>query len=197
MRTKKNIELNRQLFHLFFGIFIIILLYFSIINLWMILILFIVSIFISIISKYKRIPIIDFMLRNFDREGQTYPGNGAVSYLLGIILTLLIFDTILNFKNIALASIAIMVVGDSVATMVGIFFGRTRNPLNALKTLEGSIAGIIFAFLAGIIFVHPVNALFASIISMIFEAVDKEYFKIDDNIIVPLTAGVVLILMIL
>lgn len=194
MRINKEVELNRQLFHLIFGIIVITLLYYRLINLWIILIILIFGIFFSIISKYKKIPVIDFMLRHFDREDQSYPGNGAVSYLLGILLALLVFDTILGYKNIALASIAIMVVGDSIATMIGIFFGKIRNPLNALKTLEGSIFGIIFAFLAAWIFMPAIPALAATIVAMLFEAVDKEYLKIDDNISIPLISGIVMVL---
>jgi phytol kinase len=194
MRINKGLELKRQLFHMFFGIVIVILLYYHIFNAWILCILLIFGVFMSIVAKYKRVGFIDYMLRNFDRQGTEYPGNGAVTYMIGVVLTVLIFDSIFHKPNIAYASIFILAVGDSLSTLGGIFFGRTRNPLNENKTVEGTVIGIVFGFVATLVFVTPVAGLLASIVAMTLEALDKNYLMTDDNIFIPIIGGFVLLL---
>lgn len=180
-------ELKRQLFHLMCGIVIIILIYFNIINFFVVLLLLIIGVIISLLSKKYKIPIIYYFLENFDRKKKALPGAGVLAYFAGVILSLLAFE-----KNIALASIAILAFGDSATTIFGKLLGRTKNPLNKNKTVEGSIFGILFGFLGAVFFVSAVEAIIASVFAMLIEALDV---KVDDNISVPLASGIILTVM--
>src|SRR3989338_6571483 len=53
-----NLEIKRQFFHLFFGIVIVILLKFGIIDKWILLYLILAGIIVSILSKRMKIPIV-------------------------------------------------------------------------------------------------------------------------------------------
>ena len=97
---------------------------------------------------------------------------------LGVILPLLLFP-----KTIAYASIAIVGIGDPVAAYVGGRFGRRRF---GGKSLEGFIAGSVAAFLATLIVVAPILGVIGSIAGMLIELTGI----LDDNITIPLGAGV-------
>jgi dolichol kinase len=97
---------------------------------------------------------------------------------MGVILAIVLFPT-----NIAYASIAIVAIGDPVASYVGGGFGRRHIRRN--KTLEGSIAGFIASFLAASLIVLPLAALVGSIGAMVTELLDIP----DDNLTMPIAAG--------
>ena len=188
MLTK--LEIKRQAFHLFLGFFIVLLLYFDLINYIFLLILFIVGLALSLSSRKFNIPIIYKFLNTFDREKdlEAFPGKGAVFYILGAFLVVLIFP-----KNIALASIMILTLGDSVSRLVGPY-GYLKHPFHNEKFFEGVIAGSIAGFLGALFFVSWLPALLASTIAMLIEGLDLRIknFKIDDNLLIPLVAGVVI-----
>tara|TARA_Y100000294_G_scaffold134783_1_gene127448 strand:- start:285 stop:884 length:600 start_codon:yes stop_codon:yes gene_type:complete len=188
MLTK--LEIKRQAFHLFLGFFIVLLLYFDLINYIFLLILFIVGLALSLSSKKFNIPVIYKFLKTFDREKdlEELPGKGAIFYILGAFLVVLIFP-----KDIALASIMILALGDSVSRLVGPY-GYLKHPFHNTKFFEGVIAGTIAGFLGALFFVSWPLALIASSASMLIEGFDLKIknFKIDDNLLIPLVAGVVM-----
>jgi len=91
----------------------------------------------------------------------------------------------------------ILAVGDSVTNVVGRYYGGVPNPWNKKKNIEGTIAGIIFAFMAASLFVSFSQAVFASIIAMFLESLDVQIgkWKIDDNLLIPLVAGMVMLVL--
>ena len=93
-------------------------------------------------------------------------------------------------KNIAMAAIMILALGDSVSRLVGPY-GYLKHPFHSEKFLEGMIAGAAAGFLGALIFVSWLEALLASIIAMLIESIDLELnnFKIDDNLMIPVVAG--------
>jgi len=157
-------------------------------------IILIAGILISILSRKFKIPVIYSFLKLFERKDilKTFPGKGTISFLMGCLLVLQLFE-----KNIALASIIILTFGDSVSHLFGWHFGRKKHPLNCLKSIEGNIAGAITGFLGAMLFVSPLTALLASFGAMTAEAVELRMNNkiIDDNIIVPLIAGTIIHLM--
>jgi dolichol kinase len=62
-------------------------------------------------------------------------------------------------------------------------------PYNKAKKLEGMLAGILLSSAGSLLFVSPSKAVAASIISMIVETLP---LPINDNILIPLVAAVVL-----
>ncbi len=108
-----------------------------------------------------------------------------IAFTSGIILSLLIFPL-----PIAYTSIAVLTLGDSFASIFGKSFGKTPHLLNRDKTLEGTICGFIGAFLGSILFMTPMKALVAVAAGMFAESLP---LPIDDNLVVPLSAGTALI----
>ncbi|NOX71223.1 MAG: hypothetical protein GXO64_00805 [Candidatus Micrarchaeota archaeon] len=89
---------------------------------------------------------------------------------------------------VASASCAILAVGDSASTIVGMSLGKHKIAKN--KTIEGTSAFLISSFIASIFFVNPVAALLGSSAGAIAEAFGRP----NDNITIPLASAVVMII---
>ena len=184
------LEIRRQLFHILLGIFLVVMISLDIINKRVLLVVLILGIFISLISKKYKIPVISWFLERFDRRNSFLPGYGSISFFVGSVLVLYLFE-----ENIALASILIMSLGDGFATLIG-KHGKIRTKLSKKKTLEGTFAGIVVSVIGASFFVAFHEAMIASIISMFVELKDfKLKNLLDDNILIPLIAGVVIFLL--
>jgi phytol kinase len=106
---------------------------------------------------------------------------------LGVMLSLLLFPPPISY-----ASIAIVCLGDSAASIFGKFFGKTPIPFNKGKNMEGSIAGFVFAVLGAAVFLHLPKALVGAAIGMLVESLP---LPINDNLSTPLATGTVLTLL--
>ena len=71
------------------------------------------------------------------------------------------------------------------------FFGRTTYSFNKAKYIEGTLAGMVFAFLGACIFVNPVKALLGAAVGMFVESLP---LPVDDNLAIPLISGSILTL---
>lgn len=172
------------------GVIIVALLYFKIINEWHIFYSLVLGIFISWLSLKVRLPVVGWFLDKFERK-QVRPGKGAITYFIGILLALKIFPF-----DVALASILILAIGDSVSSLVGPF-GSVRTKLSDKKLFEGTFAGGLMGGLAALLFVAPFEAFLASFVAMFFEAMEIRLNQkiLNDNVIVPLVAGTVIVLL--
>ncbi|MBI5390833.1 hypothetical protein HZB02_05035 [Candidatus Woesearchaeota archaeon] len=191
-----HLELRRQLFHLTLGIVIVFLLWLHLLNAPLLAMLAVMGAFLSYCSKYQNLPIIKEFLDRFERpeERKRFPGKGALYYVLGCLLTVVIFDTLLHQQQIALAAIMILALGDSVSHIIGKTYGKIKHPWNQKKVIEGTIAGIVAGALGAWLFVPLGIAMLGSAVAMIIEAVEIKYKRwiIDDNLLVPLVAGSVI-----
>ncbi|KXB01908.1 hypothetical protein AKJ43_02870 [candidate division MSBL1 archaeon SCGC-AAA261D19] len=202
----ESLELRRQLFHIAIGVVFVTLLHFGVLD-WLgemvplpflrysaralFMLLAIVTILFLLYRKY-RIPLVHWFIVNFERQEkiEIFPGKGAFFGLLGIFIVVTIFG-----PPITMASILILALGDSVSNLVGKKAGRTKHPLSNTKFLEGTIAGTLLGAAGASLFVHPLWALVAASLAMFVEGIDlgrDRYWMIDDNLLVPLTAGVIL-----
>ena len=185
-----KLEIKRQLVHILLGITLVILLNFNLINSTVIFVIFIIGLALSLSSRKFHIPIIYGFLKIFERKEdlESFPGKGAIFYFLGAFLVVFIFP-----KDIALASIMILALGDSVSRLVGPY-GYLKHPFHNEKFFEGVIVGSIVGFLGALIFVSWILALAGCLISMLLEGIDLRIkgFKIDDNLLIPLIASVVM-----
>ena len=185
-----NLEIKRKLFHIIIGLLVIVLLDIKILNVLILSIILLLGIISSILIKKKiKIPLIYWFLNKMDRDEdlKNFPGKGPIFFVLGCILSLLLFE-----KNLALASIMVLTIGDAVSLLFGINFGRTVNPLNKKKLIEGTIIGILLSTIAATLFLNLREAFIASLFGMIIESIELRITKkiiIDDNITVPLIAG--------
>ena len=185
-----NFELNRQLFHLSLGIAIVLLLMYGIIDKNIILILIILGFILSIISRKIKIPIIYNLLEKFEREKEieAFPGKGTIFYFIGVYISVFLFA-----REIAMASIMVLALGDSISHMYGLHYGKIKHPLSKTKYIEGTIAGFLAGFIGAWIFLPWHEALFASLIAMVVEVVEIKIGteQVDDNLIIPVVAGAV------
>jgi HAD superfamily phosphoserine phosphatase-like hydrolase len=107
-----------------------------------------------------------------------------IHFALGITISLLVFPS-----PIAYAAIAVLTLGDGGAHIFGMQFGRTRLPYNKGKTLEGTVSGLVLAFLGALVFVDPIHALVAACAGMLIESIP---LPIYDNFTIPLVTGLML-----
>ncbi len=188
-------ELHRKLFHLIMGIVTVALLYYEILSPFAVFLIIIAGVLLSFLTKRVRLPIISSFVDHFERDNQksSFPGRGAIFFFVGALLALKLFD-----KNIALASIMVLTLGDSISHMVGAQYGKIRNIFNGdnKKLLEGTLAGTIVGFLGALIFVPLPEAFLGSLCAMIAEVVKIDFNEkaVDDNVTVPLVAGTVMLL---
>jgi len=180
-------EVKRAIFHILVGLVVIGLSFFMLIEqlIMLLSVVIIIGLIVSIISKKRKIPIIHQFLETFEREkSKEFPGKGSFYFIAGCLFSLLIFE-----KQIALASIMVLSFGDSFTNIFGPL-GRIKTYLHAEKRLEGTILGIIAGTLAAMWFVTPVQAFFGTLIAMIGEMIDFKYLQINDNVFVPIVAGI-------
>ncbi|MFB3888733.1 MAG: haloacid dehalogenase-like hydrolase [Candidatus Bathyarchaeia archaeon] len=111
-----------------------------------------------------------------------------VYFAAGILLALLLFPT-----PAGSAAVAIFALGDSSASLIGGLLAGKPLSFNKAKSLEGSLGGFLFAFLAGCVFVPPWMALVGAAVAM---AVESLPLPVNDNILIPLCAGLVVTLLI-
>ena len=181
-------ELNRQVFHILLGIVIVILLKFGIIGKEVILFLVIAGLVLSYLSKTIKIPAVYQLLQKFERKGdiERFPGKGIIFYFIGAYIALFLFS-----KEIAMASIMVLALGDSISHLYELHYGRIKNPLSKAKFIEGTIAGFMAGLLGALLFLPWHEAFLASLAAMIVEAVEIKIGtqQVDDNLIIPFVAG--------
>lgn len=126
-----------------------------------------------------------FMLRRDEHVRLT----GATYVMLAALLTVALFPT----PAIAIASLLILSVSDSLAAIVGVGLG---GPRLAGKTIGGSSAFFLSALAILAALLHPtlalpVLALVALIVTLVEAApLDFGWFHVNDNLSIPLSAGV-------
>jgi len=145
------------------------------------------------VSEYARLngirfPVLSFVtglcVRNSERRRFAF---APVTLALGVVLSLVLFPTL-----VACVTIAILACADSMATLVGKYYGKFRIPYNHKKSIEGSTAFFITALICAAIYVPLKTALIVSLVSCIIESLPVKH----DNISIPLGTGLFLGLLI-
>ena len=187
-RQARNFELNRQLFHIFLGMAIVVLLIYGFIGYDTILVIIILGFLLSYLCRSVKISIIHELLQKFERKDELkkFPGKGIIFYFIGVYIALLLFP-----REIAMASILVLALGDSVSHIYGVHYGKIKHPFSKTKFLEGTIAGLIAGFIGAFVFLPWHEAFFASLTAMIVESVEIKIGteQADDNLIIPFAAG--------
>ncbi len=108
---------------------------------------------------------------------------GSFFFLLAVFLSVLIFS-----KEVAISSILILIFADTMAALVGKYIGK-RNILD--KTAEGFIAFFITAVII-LYFFYDIDFYRIVIIAFIVAFVEliSSYIKINDNLSITITAGI-------
>lgn len=112
--------------------------------------------------------------------------------MVAALVAMLLFG---SNKGVFIAALSFLAIGDTVAALVGLSFGKIKV---FRKTLEGTVAGLFaciavavaVSFLPGIdmpLFIGIIGAISAS-------AVEALPFEINDNVVVPLFSGTVMMI---
>lgn len=129
-------------------------------------------------------PIAGGMVRKHEAQGDF---TGATYILISVCFTVALYE-----KPVAIAALAFIMIGDTLAALIGRKFGRIRY---GRKSLEGSVA-----FLAGtapVIWLAPELALSAGLFGAIIATITEAFsIGIDDNISVPIISGLAMTLFI-
>ncbi len=182
------LEMRRQAFHLALGLSIAYLAYRGIVTAPVLAVVLAAGLLLSQAASQVRIPLVSRILEVFERPRDiaVFPGRGAFFLVLGCMLSLVLFP-----RDVALASVMILSLGDSFSHLVGRFFGRTPQPFS-VKLVEGTVAGMAAGFLGALLFVGVWEALFAAFFAMLAEAVELGFHRsfLNDNLVVPMVAGI-------
>lgn len=123
-------------------------------------------------------------------EKDAHQLNGSTYYLISSILAILLFP-----REIAIAAMLYLSIGDSIAAIIGKRFGKIKI---YKKTLEGSLACLLFSFLISLFFfnwkISLVGALSATIVELFSSGDIRSPLLFDDNLLIPLLTGGVLLL---
>lgn len=181
-------ELGRGIMHVLFGIIFIILIIFGMLGVWHLLLLISISIVLAFLSKEVRVPVVNFCLRNFERRDARLPGKNFISFLIGVLFAFAFFP-----KNICLASLAILTFADPISHFIGSNFGRISI---FGKNIEGHIAGLLVGSVFAMMFVKPLIATIGCFFGVLAEliAFKIQEVKIDDDLIIPVVAGLAMVL---
>jgi len=109
---------------------------------------------------------------------------GATYLLFASLLCIAFFE-----PKIAAAAIAFLSIGDTFAALIGINFGK-RKFIRNNKSLEGSLACFASCLLFGLWWLN--SPWLASIGALAATAAELGNIQLDDNIKIPLTAGLVM-----
>jgi len=184
-KENKRLEISRDVVHLIIGIAIISLAALLPDPRQLIVALIIMGFILgsyTIISKGK----FSRMLYKFERKN-TYFGSGAIWLALGALLTMgFIFS-----RNFLIAVLAAIFIGDPLATIVGVKFGKHRILYNREKSVEGSSAYFFAVLAVAYLFI----GLYALPVALIAAFVESWGIKIDDNLMVPIVLSILLFLL--
>jgi dolichol kinase len=117
----------------------------------------------------------------------TLPFKGATEFLMGCF-----FATVLFEPTIAIAAISVLSLADALSTLIGSYYGKHKLHINRNKTYEGSSAFLITSFLVLLFFVNPFKAFIVAVFATFAEMLPK----IDDNLVIPITVGIIMTIII-
>jgi dolichol kinase len=185
-----RLEIKRQPIHILLGLFLVVMIYHNILTYQILLVSIITALAIASFIKKTRPKKIYRLLELIERKENMdkLPGKGLIAYLIGTLIIFVLFE-----KDIAMAGIIVLALGDSFSRLIGPF-GKIKHPFNNAKFMEGIIAGFLAASLGAALFVAPHEAIAASFFAMLLEGINLRLFrfKVDDNITIPIIAGFVI-----
>ncbi len=187
-------EINRKLVHLSSITYPILYLFVFSKQIMLLItgLIFVAVSFTDVIRLYspKVNQIFNKYLKYFIREKEKRGFTGSTYFMLGVFLTILFFP-----QKIAITAIAVLVICDTCASVVGILYGKTKIIGN--KSLQGFLAFLISAFCISFASCYYFNlplfpAFIASVGASIFELISSK-IKCDDNLLIPISYSVLFV----
>jgi dolichol kinase len=189
-------EIIRKTIHILFGTLFLYLIYYygTEISFLILLTIFIVGLFISILIKKGitikyLVKIIKIVERDYEKH---WPGKAALLFFMAAIILVYFFR---QNPVIILGGLATTVYADSAAALIGKRFGKIKIGYN--NTLEGTISCFLVCLLC-IGFFFPIQQynLIIIILPAILATI-AEYLPINDNIAMPLATSTSIYLLLL
>jgi glycerol-3-phosphate acyltransferase PlsY len=118
-------------------------------------------------------------------EEEEQKPTGALYYFLACWVTILIFE-----RTVAVVALLVLACGDTAASVAGQTLGGYR--ITQGKTLAGTVAFTVAAFVVTLPFFPPAPALAGAVIAAVTECLP---LPLNDNITIPLAAGTTLTLL--
>lgn len=181
---KKSREIVRKLVHILYGLSIALL--FSVAGkaesaFILLFVLFSGFLLSELALKRVRLPALCDVLEICDRDHhlRIRPGLGPLRFTLGALITRGVFPA-----RTAIASVLLLTFVDAASALVGMHHGKLRIPWSKKKTIEGTVAGFVAGMVAVLPLLHWKLAAIAAATAALVESLD-----IDDNVPVPLAAG--------
>ena len=129
-----------------------------------------------------------FLLRSHEQNGRGRHLNGATYVLLAATLAVLFFP-----KVIALTAIAILIVSDTSAALIGRRYGRHRF---MSKSLEGAgaflLSGLVVVAFAPKVEYSVAEYLIGAVGVTLGAVVESSAIGLDDNLSIPLSVGIIM-----
>lgn len=179
-------RLRRNLMHMFVGLTLlaIFLIFGRGITLTFLALLLAVGMLLnSMLKSGARVPLIETFLDVFETEDEeeNWRGLGAVTLVLGILLTIFFFS-----KEVAIPAILVVTISDALSAIGGSYIKSTE--ILERRTVFGTTSFFVSALLILTFFVPVSFALLIAAATAIIELLPLP----DDNIWIPLTAGFLL-----
>lgn len=188
MRINQSTEKKRQILHIIVavGAIIVLLLYGRGVLMsatFFILVIGLILVNQAYLGKTNRI--VEWFIRNFEREGVRFPGWGSACYATGVLL----LTSITQNPNYIIAGLVIIGFGDALSTLAG-SQGKIRLPYNKKKTLEGSVA-FFLSSLPTVFLIGPAGIAAGAIATF----VESLPLPLDDNITLASVLTILFLLM--
>ena len=172
-------ESLRQVVHLIFGLGIAGFVHLfdrDIVLSVLVLTLFVGFILSDAVARGYTVPVVSPIIAALERRDAA-PGKGALFFALGALFCIVFFA-----KEVAFVGLVALSLLDSVTTLVGLRFGRTR--IYNHKSLEGTLAGFAVTAIVLALLLPPGIALVTAVAAAVAELASP----VDDNLVVPVVA---------
>ncbi len=133
------------------------------------------------IKYLQKIPIVGFFMKKMTRRREKNSIGAHVYFIVGCLIVVFFFE-----KNVAIASILMLIFGDGIAAITGKSFGKTK--IYGDKTLIGSISCFFCCVIIGYVALGFPAALPGALAATIAELQDT----INDNLAIPVFTGTVI-----
>jgi dolichol kinase len=188
-RTLLLNEARRKTFH-FLGLLLVGLYYYS--TKQIVILVASIALLASLTAEYVRLRtyplrLFDFLVNKMLRGHERTSMAAYVYWFAGSLPVILLLS-----KMLAMTTIAVTLLGDTLAALVGVALGRHKLPMNPSKSWEGTFAGTVTSFfvtlLLSSILTSP-NLPLSLVAAAVFAVVDIIRLPIDDNFLMPLLIG--------
>ncbi len=128
-------------------------------------------------------PLSRYVYRPHEKKKFTY---APLTLMIGIALTIQVFDT-----PVAILAIITVVVGDTMAAIIGKLYPLLPLPWNKAKSLGGLLGCAVTVFFVSVLYTRPLIAGFVALCTCLTESLNLEDL---DNLVIPLSTGAFLYL---